>query len=125
MAVRAVAAAPARSERSLRLVVLLAVLGMLGLAPAARPVVAAGDQGALAQAVSWVSAGEDCSVPPRIFRGVQPEQPAVPVVAPFSPVLVRPSSAVVRVRDRAWRGFAEAWFVVSRAGRAPPFSSGI
>ncbi|MEO3784191.1 hypothetical protein ABGB12_12725 [Actinocorallia sp. B10E7] len=123
MAVCAVAASPVRAERSLRLVVLLAVLGMLGLAPASRPASAAG-HGGLAQAVSQAAADQDCSVPPRIFRGVQPEQPAVSAVVPHAVILRRPCP-VARVEDRAWRGSVGAWFAVSRAGRAPPFSSGI
>lgn len=105
--------------RVLRLVVLLAVLA--GLVPGVRTALVP-DHGALAGAVhaSW---SEDCSAPPRAVR--VGEQPVVAAVEPSVFVVVCPSPAVVGVRERVVAGSERAWFAVSRAGRAPPFFSGI
>lgn len=105
--------------RVLRLLVLLAVLAGLVPGAASGPV---GDPGVLAGVVhaAW---SEDCSAPPRVVR--VGEQFAVPAVEPsvFVPVCPPPVSAGVRGRAGERSGWA--WFAVARAGRAPPFSSGI
>ncbi len=123
MAVRVVAAS--RRGRAGRPLVPLAVLAMLavlaGLVPGLRPASAV-DQGVLAgfgHAV-W---DEDCSAPPRLVRVA--EQPAVPVVESSVLVVAGPPPAVAWVRNGVWDGAERVWFAVSRAGRAPPSSSGI
>lgn len=117
MGARAVAAFS--GGRVLRLLVLLAVLA--GLVPGAVSVPAA-DPGALV-GVAHAAWSEECSAPPRVVR--VGEQLAVPAVEPSVFVPVCPPPVVAGVRGRAGKRFGWAWFVVARAGRAPPFSSGI
>ncbi|WP_344247492.1 hypothetical protein [Actinocorallia libanotica] len=118
MAVRVVAAS--WRGRAWRLVVLLAVLA--GLVPGVRLAVAA-DQGVSA-GIGHVVWDEECSALPRLARIVE-QPPVVPVVESSVLLVAGPSAAVAWVRDGVWEGPGRAWFAVSRAGRAPPFSSGI